>query len=321
MVRFMESQFGECHLIYTDAECCFWPLAAGKCGDIMVIIPFALSSLEPKGSFKTVNQVKNTWWHGWWILTASAAVLFSPRPPLPQLLFSLPTLLPTSSPSIPPLPLLLNWSLVLHETWDSLSASRTQLRWGLKTVSRVLQAGEGSGMWPPTLTLDLLLLVSLSLGAHGEQMSYRPQNCTLECIRRVRLHILTFSFLYQHVRNQWGCFYQFRKALMLDSQDNIKKIQNNVNIIVDTRFFFFGIKTMKVVFSYLKKKTIKCFYNVLQKTTTKILFNATIVYIQKYIYIYLVKHISKNRMIRWLYIRITVRHCPSNLQVLQFLVI
>uniref|UniRef100_A0A8C1VF27 Si:ch211-207e14.4 n=1 Tax=Cyprinus carpio TaxID=7962 RepID=A0A8C1VF27_CYPCA len=39
-------------------------------------------------------------------------------------------------------------------------------------------------MWPPTLTLDLLLLVSLFLGAHGEQMSYRPQNCTLECIRR-----------------------------------------------------------------------------------------------------------------------------------------
>ncbi|KAG1960922.1 interleukin-17 receptor D [Pimephales promelas] len=36
-------------------------------------------------------------------------------------------------------------------------------------------------MRPPTLTLDLLLLVSLSLGAHGE--SYRPQSCTLECIR------------------------------------------------------------------------------------------------------------------------------------------
>ncbi|XP_052449931.1 interleukin-17 receptor D [Carassius gibelio] len=39
-------------------------------------------------------------------------------------------------------------------------------------------------MWPPTLTLDLLLLVSLFLGACGEQMSYRPQNCTIECIRR-----------------------------------------------------------------------------------------------------------------------------------------
>uniref|UniRef100_A0A8C1AY28 Si:ch211-207e14.4 n=1 Tax=Cyprinus carpio carpio TaxID=630221 RepID=A0A8C1AY28_CYPCA len=39
-------------------------------------------------------------------------------------------------------------------------------------------------MWPPVLRLLLLLLVSLSLSAHGEQMSCRPQNCTLECIRR-----------------------------------------------------------------------------------------------------------------------------------------
>ncbi|XDV46290.1 hypothetical protein PO909_014209 [Leuciscus waleckii] len=38
-------------------------------------------------------------------------------------------------------------------------------------------------MWPPTLTLDLLLLASLSLGAHGERTSYRPQSCTIECIR------------------------------------------------------------------------------------------------------------------------------------------
>ncbi|XP_067228032.1 interleukin-17 receptor D [Chanodichthys erythropterus] len=38
-------------------------------------------------------------------------------------------------------------------------------------------------MWPPKLTLDLLLLVSLSLGTHGERTSYRPQSCTLECIR------------------------------------------------------------------------------------------------------------------------------------------
>ncbi|CAM4677158.1 unnamed protein product [Leuciscus chuanchicus] len=40
-------------------------------------------------------------------------------------------------------------------------------------------------MWPPTLTLDLLLLASLSLGAHGERTSYRPQSCTIECIRWV----------------------------------------------------------------------------------------------------------------------------------------
>ncbi|XP_067301869.1 interleukin-17 receptor D [Pseudorasbora parva] len=39
-------------------------------------------------------------------------------------------------------------------------------------------------MWPPTLTLDLLLLVSLSLGANGDRTSYKPQSCTLECIRR-----------------------------------------------------------------------------------------------------------------------------------------
>lgn len=152
--------------------------------------------------------------------TPSAAVVFTPNP------------LPTSSPTIPPLPLLLNWSLVLHETWDSLSALRTLLRWGLKTVFRVFQTGEGSRMWPPTLTLDLLLLVSLFLGAHGEQMSYRPQNCTLECIRRVRFHILTSSLLYQHLRNKWCCFYQFRKAVILDSQGNITEIQNNTMSIL-----------------------------------------------------------------------------------------
>ncbi|KAI2649570.1 Interleukin-17 receptor D [Labeo rohita] len=39
-------------------------------------------------------------------------------------------------------------------------------------------------MWLPTLILNLLLLVSLFHGARGEQTSYRPQNCTLECIRR-----------------------------------------------------------------------------------------------------------------------------------------
>ncbi|XP_688141.4 interleukin-17 receptor D isoform X1 [Danio rerio] len=39
-------------------------------------------------------------------------------------------------------------------------------------------------MWPPTLTLDLLLLVSLLIHTHGDQTSYRPQSCTLECIRR-----------------------------------------------------------------------------------------------------------------------------------------
>ncbi|XP_043081228.1 interleukin-17 receptor D isoform X2 [Puntigrus tetrazona] len=39
-------------------------------------------------------------------------------------------------------------------------------------------------MWPPTLILDLLLLVSWSCFACCEQWSYRPQNCTLECIRQ-----------------------------------------------------------------------------------------------------------------------------------------
>lgn len=39
-------------------------------------------------------------------------------------------------------------------------------------------------MRPPTLTLDLLLLVSLLIYTHGEQTSYRPQSCRLECIRR-----------------------------------------------------------------------------------------------------------------------------------------
>ncbi|KAL0157890.1 hypothetical protein M9458_045966, partial [Cirrhinus mrigala] len=57
-------------------------------------------------------------------------------------------------------------------------------RWGLKTVFRVREPGKRSRMWLPTLILDLLLLDSLFLGARGEQTSYRPQSCTLECIRR-----------------------------------------------------------------------------------------------------------------------------------------
>ncbi|KAI7794354.1 putative interleukin-17 receptor D, partial [Triplophysa rosa] len=36
----------------------------------------------------------------------------------------------------------------------------------------------------PTLTADLLALVILCFGASVEQMSYRPQSCTLECIRQ-----------------------------------------------------------------------------------------------------------------------------------------
>ncbi len=103
--------------------------------------------------------------------TPSAAVVFTPNP------------LPTSSPTHPPLPLLLNWSFSSSRDLRPLICFEDTAALG------VLQAGEGSGMWPPTLTLDLLLMVSLSLGAHGEQMSYRPQNCTLECIRRVRLPV------------------------------------------------------------------------------------------------------------------------------------
>lgn len=42
----------------------------------------------------------------------------------------------------------------------------------------------GNSMWLPTLTADLLVLVGLCFGAGGEQISYRPQSCTLECIRQ-----------------------------------------------------------------------------------------------------------------------------------------
>ncbi len=48
-VRGMPSYLFRCRMLFLAIG---WPLAAGKCGDIMVIIPFALSSLEPKRKFQ-----------------------------------------------------------------------------------------------------------------------------------------------------------------------------------------------------------------------------------------------------------------------------
>lgn len=104
MVRFGQSLFREwqsylnrCGMLFLSI-CCrkIWSYYGNYCN-------CTVEFRAKESSIKTVNQFKHTWWHSWWILTASAAVLFSPRPPLPQLLlFSLPTLcLPPPPPFHP----------------------------------------------------------------------------------------------------------------------------------------------------------------------------------------------------------------------------